>query len=113
MDRDQATKRSLNSDALSQLKRFKPDEQLQVENRSAFLEQTDLWIDHILPFLGMGHYIFVAAVNRRMRELYMQYCDSVQDPPTVHKLGSLKERNATATDTLYSSVLQVASQRGQ
>ncbi|CAB9520594.1 ankyrin repeat protein [Seminavis robusta] len=64
------------------------------------LDQKEIWTDHILPFLGMGQYAYVGAVNKEFNGLYKEYCDSVKNPFIV-KLGS-KQRPAISTDTLYS-----------
>ncbi|CAB9506500.1 ankyrin repeat protein [Seminavis robusta] len=68
----------------------------------AILDQKELWISHILQFLGMGQYAYVGAVNKKFNHLYKEYCDSVKNPPTV-KLGK-KKRAAISTDTFYSVV---------
>ncbi|CAB9523002.1 ankyrin repeat protein [Seminavis robusta] len=74
------------------------------------LNQKDVWIDGIIPFVGMGHYAFVGAVNKKMNHLYKEYCDSVEDPPMVaedppmvqnHQNG--KKCQATSTVTTYSA----------
>ena len=56
------------------------------------LDQTDLWVTKILPFLGPGHYIFVAGVNYKMKELYQEYFSriSAQKIPRVRPaMGAL------------------------
>jgi hypothetical protein len=63
-----------------------PDEEL-----PPFLSQ-DLWVHNILPFVGMGHFAFVAGVNHQMKHYYEAYCDTVEDP------------RATKVDTSYSAV---------
>ena len=37
------------------------------------LDQTDIWVTTILPFLGPGYYLFVAGINCRFKELYLEY----------------------------------------
>ncbi|CAB9526222.1 ankyrin repeat protein [Seminavis robusta] len=73
------------------------------------LDQTDLWVTGILPFVGSGHFAFVAAVCHRFKDLYQAYwaalkedmIEKVRDP----KFGDrLRTRRATSTDTFYSAV---------
>ncbi|CAB9507960.1 expressed unknown protein [Seminavis robusta] len=55
------------------------------------LDRTDVWIGQILPFLGIGHYAFVGAVNKRMKYLYKEYCEKgVDSPPLALRGGRYK-----------------------
>jgi hypothetical protein len=65
----------------------------------------DIWVNIILPFVGMGHFAFVAGVNRQMKQYYKAYCDTVKIPPMVKGAGKVWDiRPATTTDTFYSAV---------
>lgn len=58
---------------------FKPakgDPTLQV-----LLHQEDIWVGKILPFLGPGHFVFLAGVNKQMKQLYKGYCRSIGKTP--------------------------------
>ncbi|CAB9508767.1 ankyrin repeat protein [Seminavis robusta] len=70
------------------------------------LDHKEIWIGHILPFLGMGQYAYIGAVNKEFNHLYKEYCDSVKNPPLVmgnyHTLGRDNPKPVTSTDTLYS-----------
>ena len=62
------------------------------------LDQTDIWVAKILPFLGPGHYIFVAGVNKRFKELYQQYFSKIKKIPAVKiALGDWRTSPAIAT----------------
>ncbi|CAB9503157.1 ankyrin repeat protein [Seminavis robusta] len=63
-----------------------------------------IWVKGVLPFLGMGHYAFVAGVNRRMKNLYLMYCSTVDMPPSIKAGGFGLSKQATSTDTLYTAV---------
>ena len=43
----------------------------------------DIWVKHILPFVGMGHFAFIAAVNHSVKDMYVAYCDTIENPPPV------------------------------
>ena len=80
----------------------------------ALLTKTDIWVDHILPFVGPGHFVFVAGVCRQLKELYKQYFAAIKQQndrlPTVHKqcISWTARRETVITDTFtraaYSSV---------
>jgi hypothetical protein len=64
----------------------------------------DIMVQNILPFVGMGHFAFVAGVSRQMKQAYKAYCDIVKDPPLVYG-RTVEERNpATAVDTFDHAV---------
>ena len=46
---------------------------LPVDPIAHVLDQRDIWVAKILPFLGPGHYIFVAGVNRQFKHYYLEY----------------------------------------
>jgi hypothetical protein len=79
----------------------------------------ELWVNQILPFVGMGHFVFVAGVNHQMKEYYQAYCANVDNPPYLKKQDDDNDtddeddevdeygeaiRPATASDTFYSVV---------
>ncbi|CAB9531098.1 ankyrin repeat protein [Seminavis robusta] len=65
------------------------------------LDQKDVFLDNIRPFVGMGHYATVAGVNKEMKDLYEKFCNSVGDPPKV-LLSANEKRPATSKDTFLS-----------
>ena len=60
-------------------KRRKADPQ----HDSCLLDQTDVWVNQILPFVGPGHYVFVAGVNSTMKNLYEVYFASLKSTPKI------------------------------
>ncbi|CAB9507583.1 ankyrin repeat protein [Seminavis robusta] len=78
------------------------------------LRRKEIWVDEIFPFLGIGHYGYVAPVNKKMKEYYLEYCDSVKNPPLAsyefrsgedgHLYGWEIRRPATSTSTFSSAV---------
>jgi hypothetical protein len=64
----------------------------------------DIWVNNILPFLGMGHFAFVAGVNRQMKEHYKAFCDNVENPPKVKRRRDGETELATNDDTFYRAV---------
>ncbi|CAB9499195.1 expressed unknown protein [Seminavis robusta] len=52
-------------------------------NIVALMDQEDLWVDNVLPFVGMGQYAFIGASNKQLNRLYKAYCKTVQNPPFV------------------------------
>ncbi|CAB9511068.1 expressed unknown protein [Seminavis robusta] len=66
------------------------------------LEKHDVWINNILPFVGMGHYAFIGATNKKLNGLYRKYCDSVASPPEVS--AEHVRRAAVKTDTFFSAI---------
>jgi hypothetical protein len=64
-----------------------------------------VWVHGILPFVGIGHFVFVAGVSRQTKEYYKAYCDTVNQPPMVkHSTdfgGGILP--ATKVDTFYSA----------
>ncbi|CAB9526442.1 ankyrin containing protein (ISS) [Seminavis robusta] len=73
---------------------------------SLLLDKAEIWIQGILPCVGIGQYGFLGAVNKKMNQLYKEYCKielekkprRVKDNPGRFSLG----RYAEITDTLYS-----------
>ncbi|CAB9504907.1 ankyrin repeat protein [Seminavis robusta] len=67
-----------------------------------------IWIGQILPFVGIGQYGFVGAVNKKIYQLYKDYCKielkknprEVKDNPDNVIIQD--SRPAEITDTLYS-----------
>jgi hypothetical protein len=49
------------------------------------LEQTDIWTGKILLFLGPGHFLFIASVNHRLKELYQEYFSKLEEIPRAQK----------------------------
>ena len=73
-----------------------------------FLDHTDLWVSRILPFLGPGHYMFVAGINHQFKELYQEYFSKIQKIPKVHfvlenNIYDYAARPALVTSTFYSA----------
>jgi hypothetical protein len=64
----------------------------------------DIWLNSILPFVGMGHFAFVAGVNRQMKEYYKAYCDTLDSPPKVKRLDDGQPEPATKFDTFFRAV---------
>ncbi|CAB9496674.1 ankyrin repeat protein [Seminavis robusta] len=68
-----------------------------------------VWSGQILSFVGVGQYAFVGAVNKKMNQLYKEYCKielkknprEVNDNPEAHTYVE-EDRSAESTDTLYS-----------
>ncbi|CAB9524014.1 unknown protein [Seminavis robusta] len=75
--------------------------------------EDDVWINNILPFLGMGQYAFVGGVNKKLNQLYKEYGATVKDPPKVKhwdlETGAWGETAAGSTDTFSSAVFYSAS----
>jgi hypothetical protein len=40
------------------------------ENKELPSLNQDIWVNGILPFVGMGHFAFVASVDRQMKKYY-------------------------------------------
>ncbi|CAB9526380.1 ankyrin repeat protein [Seminavis robusta] len=74
--------------------------------------ENDLLIQGILPFVGVGQYAFVGAVNKKMNQLYKYYCEielkknprKVCDNTEEALVDDLEDdgRSAEVTDTCYS-----------
>lgn len=78
---------------------------------SAFLEQTDIWVDNILPFVGIGRYIFVASACQRLRDMYKAFAlsqTSLSRVRVTHR-GVRKYRPTGATDTFFRAALSTVS----
>jgi hypothetical protein len=81
------------------------------------LHNTDLWIHKILPFLGPGHFIFVAGVNKRFKQLYQQYFARLQAKegvPTIYadvgtRIWQTREIPATPTSTFFGAAFYSVS----
>ncbi|CAB9528076.1 ankyrin repeat protein [Seminavis robusta] len=70
----------------------------------SLMEQEDLWVDNILPCFGIGQYAFLGAVNKKLNQLYKDFCKTVKKPRRVFTTErQITTRAATATDTLYSA----------
>ena len=71
----------------------------------------DIWVNNILPYVGIGHFAFVAPVNHQMKNMYLLYCTKEKNPPEVLDLDLLigisgqepSTRHAIGTDTFYQS----------
>ena len=75
-----------------------------VNSVSLLLDQTDLWVRRILPFLGPGYYLFVAGVSRQFKEWYQEYFSSLQKiPQVINVLGGEDTHQAVVTNTFYSA----------
>ncbi|CAB9506173.1 ankyrin repeat protein [Seminavis robusta] len=63
-------------------------------------------IEGILPFVGVGQYAFVAAVNKKMNQLYKEYCEiELKKNPrmvTDNPYGWPSRHAAESTDTVLS-----------
>ena len=71
--------------------------------------RSELWVDHILPFLGPGHYVFVAGVNKQMKQLYTAYFERLKTRP---RSGGHADRywvDASKTSTFYSAAFSSIS----
>jgi hypothetical protein len=69
----------------------------------------DIWVNHILPFVGPGHYSFLAGVNKQWKRYYLAYWETIQDPPKVLLFvfmasGTEVFRPATSTDTFHHAI---------
>jgi len=53
------------------------------------LLQKEIWVNEIFPFLGPGHFIFVAGVNRQMKELYLEYTSSLKVIPMMKEMPNV------------------------
>ena len=62
----------------------------------------DIWLCHILPFVGMGNFAFVACVSHQMKDYYTSYCDSVKIRPEVKAEDNSFRRPLKAYLTLSS-----------
>ncbi|CAB9502245.1 hypothetical protein SEMRO_131_G062330.1 [Seminavis robusta] len=71
----------------------------------SFMDHRDLWVSKILPFLGMGNYAFLGPVNKKVRELYLDYCESVQHYPPMETTDDNEQPTATGMDTFYNAEL--------
>ncbi|CAB9508608.1 ankyrin repeat protein [Seminavis robusta] len=73
------------------------------ESRLLFADDL-IWIGQILPFVGVGHYAFVGAVNKKMNMVYKEYCkiELEKNPRKVKDNPEIASRSAEITDTLYS-----------
>jgi hypothetical protein len=60
----------------------------------------DIWVKGILPFVGMGHFALMAGVSRRMKEYYLDFGATVENPPKVKN----RRRPATSSETFYTNV---------
>ncbi|CAB9502238.1 ankyrin repeat protein [Seminavis robusta] len=73
---------------------------------SLLLDKNEIWIQGILPLVGVGQYAFVGAVNKKMNQLYKEYCKiELEKNPRKVKDGPpllASRRSAEITDTLYS-----------
>ncbi|CAB9500391.1 expressed unknown protein [Seminavis robusta] len=79
---------------------------LKLAPEESCLKHGDIWINGILPFVGMGHYAFVAPVCHKMKDLYTTYCETEKNPPSEKSWPSNPSAPLTATmDTaIFSSV---------
>eukprot|EP00797_Seminavis_robusta_P010078 Sro173_g076240.2 (279) ;mRNA; r:28935-29771 len=70
----------------------------------SLLDKNEIWIQGILPLVGVGEYAFVGAVNKKMNQLYKEYCKTELDknPSNVEDNPDDDSRSAEITDTLYS-----------
>ncbi|CAB9500551.1 expressed unknown protein [Seminavis robusta] len=73
---------------------------------SLLLAGNDIWIELILPSVGIGQYTFVGAVNKKMNQLYKEYCEIElkKNPTRVIVDGGWfppTSRAAEITDTFY------------
>lgn len=61
------------------------------------------WVDKIFPYLGPGHFAFVAGVCSSFREYYLGYFSTIEedDLPAV-RMTDGRERDPVATDTIYT-----------
>jgi hypothetical protein len=73
-----------------------------VVDRPGLPLNADIWINNILPFVGMGHFVFVAGVSKEMKEYYKAFCDTVKIPQTVKDRSGV--RQISNVDTLRSVV---------
>ena len=72
----------------------------------------DIWVNQVLPFVGMGHFFFVASVSRQMKDMYLAYCRTVKNQPSVLTKNAMESlrysaTDANHTDTYYQSAVFV------
>ena len=70
----------------------------------ALLHRRDLWVDHILPFLGVGYYVFVAGVNKQLKMFYEAYVARFQRPRLTYCLLPDNYVKVTTFQIAFSSV---------
>lgn len=71
------------------------------------LHRNDIWVDTILPFVGPGHFIFVAAVSKRMKELYEAYYGTITPAPLLWPRWERPALSNTYLSAAFSSVSRV------
>ncbi|CAB9526936.1 expressed unknown protein [Seminavis robusta] len=76
---------------------------------SLLLDKNEIWLQGILPLVGVGQYAFIGAVNKKMNQLYKEYCKTeLEKNPGKVKINPEQDPNhynshpAESTDTLYS-----------
>lgn len=77
------------------------------------LNNPDVWVNNILPFVGPGNFIFVAGVNKRMKELYKEYFDAIkkEELPNVatYKLAYYAASKKTFPTAIVSNTFYSAA----
>ncbi|CAB9520488.1 ankyrin repeat protein [Seminavis robusta] len=68
---------------------------------SLLLDKAEIWIQGILPLVGVGQYGFVGAVNKKMNQLYKEYSKVELKKNPREVLDGYPSRPAEITDTLY------------
>lgn len=89
----------------------RPSKRARTEKEEAdplLLHRDDIWVGKILPFLGPGHYLFVAGINKRLKHMYHQYFATIKKAPKMKRINRStgarwKEGGMEAMDTCYSA----------
>ena len=63
------------------------------EDDPLLLHNQDIWVKNILPFVGPGHFIYVAGVSQKFKELYKLY-------RTIHDAFGTAEWNGTLANVM-------------
>ena len=57
----------------------------------SLLDNSDIWVRHILPFVDPGYFLFVALICKKLKEYYLTYFLTIEEIPRV-KLLDMHER---------------------
>lgn len=52
------------------------------------LDKSDVWVEHIFPFLGIGHFAFVAGACKQMKEHYVEFVGKTKCPEKIMNVGT-------------------------
>ena len=79
------------------------------DTMNAFLENDDVWVNGILPFVGLGSYAYVAGVNKSFKAWYEKTFATPENPPLVRRSVFGRGRPATVHDTFRSAIFSSLS----